>query len=426
VQPADGENPTAASERPGARWLENLAAAVAACVLTLVLWARTDEITLTSQVFRMPGDDHTYLYMASQPVGSFHIAPWSWRILVPALVRWLPFGPQAGFELIALASVAITGLVVYLILRKWGFAISLSAIGMVLYFSMGYATKFNIKDFWLTDSTAFLFASAGILALQYRKRYAFAACLLLGVLAKESAIFIAPLYYTFEARKRWDRAALARTLLAALPALAALAIMRVTIPAWNSDHAYVASLPQAVRSDIVNLPTYNMLNVAHDAIVGRSHFWLATLEWVGWSFGLLGIAAPVVGWYTLKPMLLRFWPLLLGDLSQLAFALNTPRLLVFGFVPVIIACLLGAREIETRLGVHRAWIALAAATAFALELASPTATAPGRTLQLEGLGAVAVLAALSTWWRRAHLAPASRAGAYHSVAADRGPQAPPR
>jgi hypothetical protein len=375
-----------------------LVALVAACALTGALWtAGTYKLTTDSAGFRGVGDDHVYLYMTAHPLGSLHIAPWCWRILVPLLARWLPVSPQAGYTAIALTTVTLNAVILYLILRKWGFAEGFALLGLLLYFSFGYVTKFNLKDFWLTDSTAFFFASAAILALQWRRKYVFAVCLLLGVLAKESVIFVAPLYYTFEARQRWDPGVLARAFLLAAPAMAALIALRVALPAWNAVPDYVASLPANVRSDVGNLPTYNMLAVARQTIEIRAHHWLRmTVAYVVCCFGLLGMVLPALAGRRLRPVLARFWPLLLLTLTQLLFALNTQRLTAFAFIPVIIACLCGAEAAMTRFGVHGAWFALAAVTAIILEFADRNESSPLPLHQTLVLGGICVLAAAAT------------------------------
>jgi hypothetical protein len=375
-----------------------LVALAAACALTVALWtAGTYKLTTDSTGFRGVGDDHVYLYMTAHPLGSFHIAPFCWRILVPLLVRWLPVSPQAGYTAIALATVTLTGVIVYLILSNWGFSEGFALLGLLLYFSFGYVAKFNLKDFWLSDSTAFFFASAAILALQWRRKYVFAACLLLGVLAKESVIFVAPLYYTFEARRRWDPGVLARAFFLAAPAMAALVALRIAVPAWNSVPAYVASLPANVRSDIGNLPSYNMLLVARQTVEIRAHGWpRMTVAYVVCCFGLLGMVLPVLAGRRLRPVLARFWPLLLLTLTQLLFALNTQRLTAFAFVPVIIACLCGAEAAMERFGVHGAWFALAAVTAIVLEFADHNESSPLPLHQTLVLGGLCVLATAVT------------------------------
>jgi hypothetical protein len=182
--------------------------------------------------------------------------------------------------------------------------------------------------------------------------------------------------------------------LLAAAAVAALVALRIAVPAWNSVPAYVASLPASVRSDIGNLPSYNLLLVARHTIRIRAHDWSrTTLAYAICCFGLLGMTLPVLAGRRLRPVLARFWPLLLLALTQLLFALNTQRLTAFAFVPVIIACLYGAEAAMTRFGVHPAWIRLAALTAIGLEFADRDQSSPLPVHQGLVLGGLCVAAA---------------------------------
>jgi hypothetical protein len=387
---------------------------VIAAAATAILWVGTAKLTVGDPAFGNVGDDHVYLYMATHPLGRFHVAPWSWRLLVPALVKILPVSTQTGFEVISAATIGLTGVVTYLVLRCWGFPGGFAILGMLFYFSMSYATRFNIRDFWLTDSAAILFASLGILALQRRRSAIFALLMMLGVLAKESVIFIAPLYYTFEARRRWDARVFARMLVLALPAVAVLIFIHVAIPAWNGHKSYLASMPRLVKLDIQNVvPSYNLMRVASLTLAERAHTPGTSLVYVLTSFGLLGIVFVAMGWRRLRPVLKRFWPFLLLVAAQLLFALNTQRLVVLAFLPVVIACLYGVYEARDRFGIRAGWCLMGVLAAIALELWSPTASSPPPLLQMAALGAIAVPAIFQA--RRA-----SRASAAASPRADPG------
>lgn len=398
--------------------LRALVAVALSVPVTFALWRwSTYRLTVGSAGFAGVGDDHVYRFMTAHPVGSFHIAPFCWRIGVPALVRYLPVRPQTGYQAVALVSVSVTGVLVYLIARRWGFARWLSLLGLLLFFSFAYATKFNLKDFWLTDAPAFAFASGAVLAMQYRRRFVFAALLLLGVFAKESVIFVAPLAYTFTARRGIDGRAFARACLLGLPAVAALLALRLAIPAWNADPSYVAALPASVRSDIGNLPSYSLWFVARSTLAARSHVWLQTIGDTVSSFGLLPMVVPWFGldWSRagrtgrrlslpgrgdLREVLVLFWPLLVLDVVQLVFAFNTQRLVVFAFLPVVLGCLVGVHVATQRWSVPAGWFALAAAVAVGLEFAQPAQSSPTTGLQVATFGALLVLVAGTVALRR--------------------------
>lgn len=379
---------------------EMLYVALLACGLTGLLWIRTRKLTVGSQGFRQVGDDHIYRYMADHAIGTFHIAPWSWRLLVPTLAHYMPMSIQMNFEIIAFLSVALTGIVIFCILRKWEFSIALSCAGLILFFGMSYATKFNIRDFWLTDSTAFLFTALAILALQHRRMVAFATCVFVGTLAKESAIFAVPLCYTFTAERRWDTPALKCTFVCTIPAVMALVSLRFAIPAWNGHATYVASLPGSVRSDIGNVASYNLVTVALKELAARSHVWLVNIIEVFTSFGILGLVLPFIGVRRIGEVTKRFWPFLILVVSQLVFTYNTQRLVVLAFVPIIIASLHGFQFIAERFDTQ-AWVFIAAASmALGVELVSATASSASPILQMIVLSALGIIIIFGRVYRK--------------------------
>jgi hypothetical protein len=376
---------------------DGLVAALSALIATLILWLRTSKLTTANPAFHFVGDDHVYRFMASRAPGSFHIGPFGWRILIPAVVRFLPVSEQTGFEAIAFASVAATGAVVFLTLRRWNFNRIYAVAGELIYFSMSYATRFNLRDFWLTDSAALFFVALAILALQDSRPVLFSIALLLGALAKESVIFVAPLYYTFEKRRFLDLRKLAETALLALPAVGALVALRFLIPAWNGDSAYVHSLPVLVQRDIGNLPSYDLLTVLVQTIHDRAHVLWPTIVQTVTSFGLIGIVLPAAGVRHFRPIIARFWPLLALDLTQLMFAMNTQRLVVVAFVPVLIACLIGGRVIAERYALADWWMLAVAWVAVALVLINPSSSSPAPQYQMAALALVTAAMAIYVW-----------------------------
>src|SRR5205814_1942706 len=98
-----------------------LAAVAGVSVLcTALLWLRTDHLTPAGPYFGLPWDHHMYIYMASHGPLSFHVAPYAWRILGPSLVWAIPFGVQAGFQVVTLASIALTAVLTWVPCRRLG------------------------------------------------------------------------------------------------------------------------------------------------------------------------------------------------------------------------------------------------------------------------------------------------------------------
>src|SRR3954451_8215970 len=102
------------------RWREGGTVAAVSAGLVLALLLRTNLITAASARFALPLDHRKYAYMAAGHVGTFHIAPFCWRIGVPLLAQVLPFGLQDNFLLIAACSLWASGVLVYSIARAGG------------------------------------------------------------------------------------------------------------------------------------------------------------------------------------------------------------------------------------------------------------------------------------------------------------------
>ena len=362
-----------------------------ACLLAI--WLRTSKLLPSNSWWSFPADHHVYLYMAQHPVGQFRVAPWSWRLLEPWMVQASRLPAQVGFEVVTFASLWLTGVALYAVCRRLNFSVRLSAYGVVLFFGLSYAVKFNVYDFWLTDPLAFLFTSLGVLAALDRRRLLFAACLAAGVLAKESVIFVAPLYFSLNVRTRADKRLLVESALLAVPAVLLLTAVRVFIPALNADAAYVASLPRLVAADARSVPDYSLLHAFRTVMEYRTSHWTSTLAKAASAYGVLLPALLVFGGRKARQLAVRFSPFLLLVLAQLAFAYNTQRLVVFAF-PVVVACALCGVERLVTQGVPEWLLWVAPLGIVTLNAASATEISPSAIWQLI---LVAALTALGFW-----------------------------
>jgi hypothetical protein len=380
------------------RGLLQAAGLAAAC--TALLWFRTDHLTPGTTYFPLPWDHHMYIAMAVHGPLDFHIAPYAWRILGPALVWAMPFDAQLGFQVVTVVSVWATGVAMWVLLGRLGFRPELCFAGLLLYFSLGYATKWTLFDFWLTDPLAFLLATAAVLLALSDRDVAFAVCLALGVLAKESVIFVAPLAYTLRARRLWDPALALRTLGAALPAIGALVAVHVGIPQRNADPAYVAGLPRAIRENTI--PDYTYGSVLHHTVAKRLHHWPETLLR---SVSAFGLATPVLAAIGLRSprarsFALRTLPFLVLVYVQLLFAYNTERLLVLGLVaavPLAVWGLEGLMDMRGSAGAA-AYVALPAGL-FLVQLVGVHEWEPNLLVQLAILAAFVPLVGPWRWGR---------------------------
>ena len=333
------------------RWKELAIVLGAAFFLTVILLLRTPLLTSGHPDFSQPWDHHKYIEMAIRDPLDFHIAPFCWRILVPLLAKTLPFSLQWNFLLISFTGIWLTGVTVYYIAKRFFSVTPCAAIGLITFFSLGWATRFPLSDFWLPDALSFLFVTLGIYGILAKREGLFLAVTVLGVCVKESVLFITPLYYTLNARQFIDWQALKRCMLMALPAFVALGVIRVIVPAMNENLEYIGSLPPSLALVQDGTSSYNYWQLLHSIGVERvRHLSLGDL--VIYSFGTFGVLVMLLPFFSLKNngvLLLKFIPFLLLGYAQLLFAVNNQRLIVLCFPAMILLALNGMASIAERL-----------------------------------------------------------------------------
>lgn len=347
---------------------ELLIAGAAVALLLLLLWVRTAKLTTADPAFALPADHHVYRWMAEHLLGSFHVAPWGWRVLGPAIAGALPVHAASAFQILTFAALVITAVATYATARVRGFGVGAAAVGVLLFLSLGYAVKFNVFDFWLADPLAFAFVAVSFLLILLRQDLAFAICLAVGVLSKESVIFTLALYYGFRAERPIDPRVALQTLIVGLPAAAVLVGVRLAIPARNGIEAYVATLPGPIRQNARTLPSYDVVGVLRHTVEGRDWFdtTVRTVSAFGVTVGLLAL----LGVATARRLAVRAAPYLALVLVQLLFAMNTQRLVVLAFPVVILLALEGIRWLTDVKGLSLLPLVGLAFAAYALGLVS--------------------------------------------------------
>jgi hypothetical protein len=359
-------------------------------VLIGLLWVRTARLVPPDPTYGLPRDHHMYAFMATHPVGSLHVAPWGWRLLGPALAPLVPGSVTVGFQVLAVGALSLTALAMFLIVRELGFDRRLAMIGVVLFLSLGYAVKFNLYDFWLTDPLAFFFTAAALLCVVLRLDIGFAVCLAIGVLAKESVFFVVGLHYGLRAKRAVDPQAALNTLLLALPAITVLIGVRAAIPSWNGRPSYLASLPLPIRRNARTVPSYNAIDVLR-ATVQRQDWPGAVFDALT-TFGVTVSLLVVLGVRAARGLALRFAPFLVLALSQLLFALNTQRLVALAFPAVIVLALAGLRWLRDDLHVGEGVLFALALGTFGIGLIQPAEWMPNVLAQVALVGAVVAAA----------------------------------
>lgn len=309
-------------------------AAALSVVLTALLAWRTDLRTTGTVLFADPGwDRHLYRAMASETPLDFHLAPYCWRVLVPAVAGISPFGQQATFMATSFAAVAAAGVAVFALVAFHG-GTARGVAALFIYFSMGWGPKYVLSDFWLPDPVAFAAVPLAALFAYRRRPLAFALCLGIAVLAKESALVAAPLYYTLNARRPIEPHLALRTAVAVLPAAALLVALRLLVDSRNGDDAYMATMPEIIRRFPDLYPPYDYRDLArHIGYEQRWHYFgWSMLETFTWRpFGLAPLLFALAGGVLNWRLALRLLPSLLLIYSQLIVATDTERLLVLCF-----------------------------------------------------------------------------------------------
>jgi len=370
--------------------------AVVAFVGLTALLMRTDRMTEADPDYAMPWDQHKYMFMASHNPLDFHIAPFGWRVLNPLLAKMLPFDLATNFSILCFAGLWLTAIVLYFVLRRMELSGPLALAGLLFFLGLGWATRLNLYDFWLTDPLAFLFAVGSFWSILAGRDVLFAILLALGVTAKESVVFVAPLYYTFHARTFLDVGRLRRACLLVAPAVFVLILLRVMIVPLNGNAEYLATIPENARDANPYTVAWLFESIGRPRI---QEFLAGNVApyWIG-TFGVCLVLLPLFAVRRNLSLLVRFLPFLVLTYSSVLFATNTSRLIVFAFLAVIPMALHGMRRISERTGAdERLSVALPLVLFVILLVRNDGYTVPPLTESLVALAFLALLLQAKDW-----------------------------
>ena len=189
------------------------------------------------------GDDLIYARMADDPTAP-HTFVFAYRVAVPWLVHVLPLQPAFSFSLIAWLCSGAAGAVLFLLLERLAIPRRVSVpLAFVLVLSPPLLVA-SLRQGYNPDPLTVLVMVTGALFIVERRPVPLALTMLVGVLNRESALFLAPLAYAVWAQRPLDRAALARVLAVAAPAVVAFCALRLAIPTVGRElvPGYGASL----------------------------------------------------------------------------------------------------------------------------------------------------------------------------------------
>ena len=323
-------------------------------LITIAIRARTDVIHPGSPTWDLPYDHHKYLYVATHPLGSFHIQPTCWRIGVPLTTRLLPFSAYRSFDILTIFFLALSGGLVYVWLLAIPRSPTEALLGVFLFYPLGGASKLVLQGVTSPDPESFFFILLGLYAIYKGYDWLFVLSLAVGVVAKETVLLIAPLYYSLKAEKLWDWPRIKRTVIVCLPGVCVLAAIHILIPAWNDRPDYVASLPAIYTQVSGGYTKYDLKT----AIFGTTHYEMyremSSINLLRlFSYGSLGMQLflPFFAPRANKEALIRWAPYWIPTVASLFFALNPDRRLCSLFPVLIIMGLNGLNVLAERLKV---------------------------------------------------------------------------
>jgi hypothetical protein len=189
------------------------------------------------------GDDEIYERMAQHPFAT-HTFPFGYRIGLPLLVHVLPFSHTFSFELLAFICAGAAAAAVYLLMREFDAPRELAgALALALALSPPVLIV-ALRDGRNTDIATILFMTAATLFVVRRRLVLLTLTLAIGVIVRESELFIIPLAYAVWAERWFDLATAKRTLICGLPAIAAYVILHATISTVGESYVvgYVGPL----------------------------------------------------------------------------------------------------------------------------------------------------------------------------------------
>src|SRR5215213_7150475 len=295
--------------------------------LTAAYAFSTNPLTSDDPRYGTEGDHHRYRAMAEGDTLSYPYAPYNRRVLTPLIVKALPLDAEEGFYALTFLSVAATGVALFYALSRMGLGGAPSLAGMFTFYSLSWYPAYSLGNFWLIDPLSFLLLALCVWAVAARRDALFAALLVLAALNKEAGIFALALFYGLRATGPLDFRVMGRTVLVGLPALLVLFGLRLGIPA-EEPYYYSWLLMDVVPKRLEEMT-----------------FPEAFGEYYLWTFGLVGGLLPLLSLASKegRRMAVRLLPFVLLVYSQLLFAQDTERLLVFAFPAVAILLALGLK-----------------------------------------------------------------------------------
>jgi hypothetical protein len=267
-----------------------------------------------------------------------HHAPWCWRVLTPLLASFLPFTLTTNFLLIGIVSIFINLVLIQSIAESLGFSKLNQNIALLLYAGIFWTVKWSFFYPYYIDAQTQSFMLLAVLLMLKNQFNAALAAILLGVLQKESLIFMVPvaatqLYETSKDKKAAQKYlaiglilaliphALVRFLIPAVNEYSPETVLRVTFLTKFSGARFLLALPISIISGLglLWLPILCVWRESKRFL--ESHLWLSVMI-------MLGMLQLFLGWDTARIFLAMLPAVLVLSLNALAIILERDKFAV--------------------------------------------------------------------------------------------------
>ena len=372
--------------------IRGLAITAFCLLLALLLSVRTHLLLPASSDWSAPYDHHKYIYMAEHPLGSFHIAPASFRIAVPFVVKNLPFNTLTGFRIQTFVFLVCTAVLLYYVLLAAKYSELESFLGIVMFWSYGAATKLLLGDPYSPDPASYAVSLGALYFLLKDRDILLALTLALGATVKETIVLIVPLVYTIRAQRLIDFRLLIRTALIGLPTLLVLLGIRQWIPPYNEMDSYVRQMGPQLTQVHLGTATFSFLDALHRVTEVHLHespvnilreltYGSVGILWILPFFAIRSVETTAfstsggIARSSNLILLLRFLPFLALTYLGYFMALNVDRRFAYAFPFWIMMSLNGVRSLAANWNIHIAWFVPIFLFQYALNLLQPLTAA---------------------------------------------------
>lgn len=287
--------------------------------------------------FALPMDHHKYMAMSQQELGTFRIAPFCWRIGMPGLARMVGGDPWTVFAVIT--AVGLICMICAVALLVWDATASkrhvLGVCATVL--AMGWLTRTSVWNPATVDMLACGLMMVSVYLLTRRIWVWSAIVLCCAVLVKESALLALPIALVVSSHR-----SLKHFTLWVSPAIVAITLVRLLIPAGNADASYLSTLPEALRVVQHGTSTYSLSYLLSTITLDRllhpslADAWALTGDSIGVVAGSMVLAVvcavPSRRWFIVLLYAVTATQVLLAVNIQRVVLMSGPALAAIGWM----------------------------------------------------------------------------------------------